>query len=326
MAPTRENANSTQRLRRAEKKLRILQYEVIILVVAVVVLAANVLYPTIQTALKGNSQPLGHTTAGIDALLSSAQLAVINNASNNNFEIAGERLLNRTINNQVVVGNTPQAKALLFNGKPSVVYIGAISCIFCGENRWAMALALSRFGNFSRLYIGYSSLGDGDVPTLYWNYNNYTGDAVTYGNYYNSKYINFISAEYDSNISQGFQIQPISYFISKAPNQTYVTALKFMNSTNDFQGTPFTFWGTSIVGGADAVVFGNTTPSSSSLPLTNMTHQQVLDQLQNFNDQFAWSEYAAADVYIAQTCPSIKNSAPICQLPAIQKLELIMGL
>jgi hypothetical protein len=55
-----------------------------------------------------------------------------------------------------------------YNGKPSVIYIGAISCVWCGENRWAMAMALSRFGSFNSLYIGYSSIHDGDVPTLYW--------------------------------------------------------------------------------------------------------------------------------------------------------------
>ncbi|MFI5412423.1 MAG: hypothetical protein ACHQX1_00865, partial [Candidatus Micrarchaeales archaeon] len=192
----------------------------------------------------------------------------------------------------------------------------------------AMALALARFGNFTQLFNGYSALGDGDLPTVYWTANNYTtSSGVGYGNYYNSKYINFISAEYQSPITAGFQIKPLSYFLQLSPNATYTTALGFMNSTNKFQGTPFTFWGTSIVAGADALVFGNTTPSSASnLPLAHMTHAQVLSQFQSFNDQFAWSEYAAADVYIAQVCPSINNSAPVCSLPAIKSIGATMGL
>ncbi len=62
-------------------------------------------------------------------------------------------------------------------------------------------------------------------------------------------------------------------------------------------------------------------PTSDSFPLTNMTHEQVLAQLANPNDQFAWTEYAAADLYVAMVCSSINNTAPVCSLPAIQQLE-----
>jgi len=57
-----------------------------------------------------------------------------------------------------------------------------------------------------------------------------------------------------------------------------------------------------------------------------MSHTRVLEQLQQFNDGFAWAEYAAADVYVAYVCPSINNSAPICSLPAIQTLEARLGI
>jgi hypothetical protein len=56
------------------------------------------------------------------------------------------------------------------------------------------------------------------------------------------------------------------------------------------------------------------------VPLTYETHGQVLGQLKNFSDQFSWAEYAAADVYIAYTCPAINDTAPICQLPAIKQM------
>jgi hypothetical protein len=264
--------------------------------------------------------------------LNSSELAVINSAPLSYYEYAGERLLNGTLTNQVQLSNTPTSpyNAIIINGKPSVIYIGAISCIFCGENRWAMALALAKFGNFTTLYNGYSSLGDGDVPTLYWNDDNTTtSSGMTYGNFYNSNYINFISAEYDSPIVQGFELPTtgLNYYVQNAPNSTYEGALSFMNSTGKFAGTPFTFWGTSLVQGADAVVFGNTTPSSASdLPIAHMTHAQILQQFSNFNSQFAWSEYAGADVYIAQVCPSINNTAPVCALPAIKAIGSVMGL
>jgi len=322
----------------------------IILLAVVVVLAVSVLLLSLeylslnarlQTLSLSSSHPSNSTTSnstanfgsrlnGIDTPLNSTALSIINNAPDSYFEIAGEKLLNQTLTDQVVLSKVPNSSklnAFYVNGKPSVIYIGSISCIFCGENRWSMALALSRFGSFSALYKGYSSFGDGDVPTLYWTKDNYTTpEGVGYGNDYSSSYINFISADYESPIKAGFELQPLTYFINNSPNSTYRAAMSFMNGTNMFQGTPFTFWGNIIVDGADAVVFGNTTPSSATLPLTYMTHGQVLSQLKNFNDQFAWGEYAGADVYISYLCPTINNSAPICSLPAIRKIESIEGL
>ncbi len=268
----------------------------------------------------------GNTLAGIDTPFSSANLAVINNAPNSYFQSAGEMFLNNTLKDPVILSqaNSSSYSPPEFNGKPSVIYIGAISCVFCGENRWAMALALSRFGKFGSLYVGYSAIHDSDVPTIYWLPVNYTTQAgVSYGNTYNSTYISFLSADYESPITQGFTVQPISYFIQNAPNSTYREALNFMNSTNKFGGTPFTIWGNTLVPGADAIVFGNTTPTTSVFPITNMTHAEVLSQLKNFNDQFAWAEYAAADVYVSYICAAINNSAPVCALPAIRSMEAI---
>ena len=56
-----------------------------------------------------------------------------------------------------------------------------------------------------------------------------------------------------------------------------------------------------------------------------MTHQQVLDQFSKSNDQFAWADYAAADIYISYVCPTINNAAPVCSLPAIKQLEQLKG-
>ncbi len=306
------------------KKLTYLMFAIIIILVFLY------FQPFLSSYVSHYGKPnFGSTLSNIDMPLSSANLAIINNASNNNFEIAAQMLINKSLKDPVLpfpANKTNQYPQFIVNGKPSVIYVGAITCVFCGENRWAMALALSRFGSFSKLFYGYSALGDHDVPTLYWNQDNYTTTGIGYSNYYSSNYINFISADSEANISQGFTVQPLSVFVADAPNLTYKQAYAFMNSTNKFQGTPFTFWGTTLLPGADAIVFGNSTPSSSTLPLTYMTHQQVLNQLKNFNDQFAYGEYAAADVYIAYTCPSINNVAQVCSLPAIKELELLMNL
>lgn len=278
--------------------------------------------------------PFGHRLTNISKQINSTQLSIMNNAPNSYFEKAGEMLLNSKLNNQIFmqpVTNSSTFPAFLYNGKPSVIYIGAISCIFCGEGRWSMALALSRFGKFSNLYTGYSSIGDKDVPSLYWINDNYTiPSGIGYGNSYNSQYINFISADYESPIIQGFQIRPLNFFVQEAPNSTYKKAMSFMNSTNQFQGTPFTFWGNTLLKGVDGVIFGNSTPSGIKLPLTYETHSEVFTQIKTFNDQFAWSEYAAADIYGAYVCSTLtslnKTKPAFCSLPAVKKIGARMNL
>ncbi len=290
------------------------------------------------TSVASSSGSFGSTTANIDVPLNSTELSVINNASDSYFETAGQMLLNGTLPNQVfdsVVNVTPYVA----NGKPSVLYLGSITCIYCGENRWAMALALGRFGGFSSLYKGYSSFGDYDVPTLYWTQNNYTvpdvsvpdKNGIAIGNSYSSKYINFFSIEGQGTITQGFFLQPLSVMqaeVNATGNQAYINAYDYLmslqnsNSTS-FKGTPYTVWGSNVVLGADGVVFGNSPPTNSTLALTYMTHAEVLSQLGNPSDGFAWSEYAAADIYIAHVCGAINNTAPVCSLSAIQRIEAL---
>ena len=270
----------------------------------------------------------GKRLTNINSQLNATELAIINNASNAYFETAGEMLLNRTIVNTVSASPTI-VPPFVVNGKPSVIYLGSITCIFCGENRWAMALALSRFGSFSRLYKGYSSFGDGDVPTLYWSPAHYNQSTVDLGSFYNSTYINFIPIEDTDPITGGFALQPMQTMqqeVNSSGNVAYQDAMKFIIEINNFQGTPYTIWGGYNVAGADAVDFGNTPPTNAaSLPLANMTHADVLGELSKPSDQFAWTEYAAADLYIAMTCKTLNNTAPICSLPAIKGIESTYG-
>ncbi|MEM3839415.1 MAG: DUF929 family protein, partial [Candidatus Micrarchaeaceae archaeon] len=280
----------------------------------------------------------GSTTAGIDTPLNSTELAVINNASNAYFEKAGLMLLNGSISG--VFSGSYNVTPYMVGGKPSVVYLGSITCIYCGENRWAMALALGRFGSFAALYKGYSSFGDYDVPTLYWTQNNYTTpdtssfnpNGIDIGNSYKSSYINFFSIDGNGQINQGFFIQPLNVIgseVNATENQQYISVYKYLmtlqsSNATAFQGTPYTIWGSSMFRGADGVDFGNAYPPvNSTLPLTYMTHSQVLSQLANPNDTFAWREYAAADVYVARICAAIKNAAPVCSLSSIKAIEAL---
>ena len=335
--PSKYDARSGTAAARYESalhKLRIISTAALVLGIIAIFVSMSVLVlgQQAQPVVNQTKTSFGSTLAGIDQPLNASSLSVINDAQNSYFETAGEMYLNHSLANPVYPSIAQNVNTFVVGGKPSVIYLGSITCIWCGENRWAMALALSRFGNFSNLYAGYSSLGDGDVPTLYWTPDqlNVSSDAI--GNYYSSRYLNFISIEDLNPIRGGFLINSGSAILSnleRLGNQTYIRAfglivnLSANNQSTAFKGTPYTIWGGYQFGGADAEAFGNTTPSGSTIPLTYMTHGQVLAQLSNPNDQFAWTEYAGADVYIAAMCKTLNNTPNVsaCQLPAIRGIE-----
>ncbi|MDE1768907.1 MAG: DUF929 family protein, partial [Candidatus Micrarchaeota archaeon] len=155
----------------------------------------------------------GSNLAGINQPLNATQLSNINNASSAYFEQAALMLLNGSIKNQISDSAPYVIKPVTpfkYGNKTTVVYLGSITCIFCGENRWAMALALSRFGNFTSLYTGYSSLGDGDVPTIYWLPDTVNSSNDVLGNHYASNQVDFVAIEDTNPISGGFQLNSLS--------------------------------------------------------------------------------------------------------------------
>lgn len=83
-----------------------------------------------------------------------------------------------------------EAPALTTAGKPEILYVGAEYCPFCAGERWAMAVALSKFGTLTDLSTTQSSATDqpASVPTISF-----------HGATYTSKYINFVGRETETN-------------------------------------------------------------------------------------------------------------------------------
>lgn len=75
-------------------------------------------------------------------------------------------------------------------GKPDVLYMGGLFCPYCAGERWALAVALSKFGTFSDLDIVHSA--ESDVPTL-----SFTGST------FQSDYVTFTPKEIRGNEKQG---------------------------------------------------------------------------------------------------------------------------
>jgi hypothetical protein len=86
-----------------------------------------------------------------------------------------------------------QDKALTDFGKPELLFVGAEFCPICAAERWAMYVALSKFGTFSpepgRIH---SAVRDGDIPTL-----------TFYKTTYTSPYFAFVPEEIFTNVPDG---------------------------------------------------------------------------------------------------------------------------
>jgi hypothetical protein len=79
-----------------------------------------------------------------------------------------------------------KGSSLTSGGKPEMLYIGAEYCPFCAAERWAMIVALSRFGTFSGLTYMESSSTDSFANTPTFSFRDAT---------YASSYISFVSVE-----------------------------------------------------------------------------------------------------------------------------------
>lgn len=82
------------------------------------------------------------------------------------------------------------------NGKPEVLYMGALYCPYCAAERWAMIVALSRFGTFKGLQAMESSSTDVYANTPTWSFL----DAK-----YTSSYIAFTSVEMETRTEKTLQ-------------------------------------------------------------------------------------------------------------------------
>lgn len=76
--------------------------------------------------------------------------------------------------------------AIDVHGKPAVVFVGAAYCPFCALERWALVVALSKFGNFSHLGQAVSSASSDIYPGLKsWSFR---------GSTYSSPYLSFVAS------------------------------------------------------------------------------------------------------------------------------------
>ena len=191
--------------------------------------------------------------------------------------------------------------ALTDSGKPLVVYLGAEYCPFCAAERWAVVVALSRFGTFSNLGQTHSSSSD-VYPS--------TATLSFHGATYTSQYVTFQGVETETNQPNGSggyttldtptaQQQQLMTKYNAAP---YVSA--------DSAGSiPFIdFANQAVVSGA----------SYSPQLLAGKTADQIAAALSNPSDPIAQAINGTANAFTALICKLTNNQpASVCTSAAV---------
>lgn len=251
------------------------------------------------------------------------------------------------------------------NGKPTIVYFGAQGCPFSGQDSWVLAIALSRFGNFSKLLYVRSATDDWNLPGIMFNFSQNSfnkatklppidndqapfGDAnpepLVSGAYYTSKYINFepfneLGGSFLVNTSGIEQINPTIY------SNVYVVGMHgfSLNSNGAVKSADGFGIQNFFIGGVANIVDGvafidinnkfvfnqdiNNIESVLDLKTNSVfsnysTHQDILNSIEKPTaGSFGQTILGAANIITAQICNTINNSAPVCNLTYISKLE-----
>jgi hypothetical protein len=190
--------------------------------------------------------------------------------------------------------------ALTSGGKPEVLYIGAEYCPYCATERWAMVVALSRFGTFSGL-SGIRSAGGAEA------YPN-TATVTFYKSTYTSKYLTFSSVE-ETTVSKATLQKPTSQqqaLITKYDYPPYVAAasegaIPFVDFANKY-----------LVHGAQY----------SPQLLQGQTWAQIAAALNDKSSSIGKGADGAANMITAALCKLTHNQpANVCTSPAITSLE-----
>ena len=203
------------------------------------------------------------------------------------------------------------APALTSGGKPEMVYEGAEYCPYCAAERWAMIVALSRFGTFSGLQTISSATKDGGgsaepypaTPT--WTFAHAT---------YTSKYLTFTPVEAYTNIpdtSTGFYTTLQKPTAAQTALLTKYDAPPYVSSA-DAGSIPFVDFGNK------ALIIG---ASYNPGILSGLSWSQIAADLSNPNSSVAKSIDGVANYMTAAICKMTGNQPASACTPTVQSLE-----
>ena len=188
-------------------------------------------------------------------------------------------------------------------GKPEFFYFGAEYCPYCAAQRWAVVVALSRFGTFSHLNQTTSSSTDvyPDTPTF-----------TFYQSSYSSPYIDFVSVESTDRQQNPLQTPTAEQqqIISTYDAPPYVT-------TQSQGGIPF-------IDIANQYLVSSSGYSPDVLQGRNW--QEIANELSNQNSLVAKGILGTANYLTAAICQATnRQPAQVCSANPIPQIEQSLG-
>ena len=184
------------------------------------------------------------------------------------------------------------APARTVDGKPAILYVGAEYCPYCAAQRWALAVALARFGTWSGLGATHSASADvfPNTPTLSFHGASYTSDFLSFAGY-----------ETTSNERSGN---------GYAPLDTLPADVASLVQTNNPQGSiPFL-----DIGGKYTLTGASFSPDV----LAGLTQEQVAAALSDPTSPVAKAIDGTANVLTASIC-NVTDGKPgsVCSAPGV---------
>ena len=199
-----------------------------------------------------------------------------------------------------ITGGAP----LTSGGKPEVLYMGAEYCPFCAAERWAMVVALSRFGTFSGLSTVHSSSTDEFANTPTWTFANA---------HYTSKYLTFSTVEMQTNVPNGSG----SYTTLQTPTSAQQALL------SKYDAPPYV--SSANAGAIPFIDFGNkymlSGASYSPQVLQGKSWATIAAALKDPNSQIAKAVDGTANYLTATICKLTGNQPASACTPAVKQLE-----
>jgi hypothetical protein len=261
---------------------------VIAVVVAFVLLSGHSTHSAPPTSSGTSAPPTGSELTRVIATTTTVPAATLNQVG------AGQ-----VSSTPTSISGTP----LTSGGKPEMLYMGAEYCPYCAAERWAMVVALSRFGTFSGLAAIRSAAMDG------------AGHAEPYPNtptwtfvnaHFTSTYLTFTSVELNTNIPDPSTGGYTTLQTPTAEQQALLTqydtngSIPFINYGNKYM---------SVGASYDPAV------------LKDLTWNQIATALHNPGSPVARAALGAANYMTAAICVLTGNQPASACTPVVKSLQ-----
>jgi Domain of unknown function (DUF929) len=302
---TRREKIAAQRAaeRRSEQRRRILMASGAVVVVLAIVLVFVVVKLNSKPSASADSSPNGPTGSALTSLV-------------NTVTSVPASTLNTVGNGGGAVTNVPikiNGTSLTANGKPEMLYMGAEYCPYCAAERWAMIVALSRFGTFKGLTTIHSAARNGagsaepypDTPT-------FTFAHATYS----SPYLAFTPVELNTNIPDPSNGGYTTLQTPTAAQQALMTKWDnqpYISSSEPAGSIPFIYFG------GKSMIVG--TSQSQNQALSGLNWNQIAADLHDPNSAVAKAEVGVANYITAAICQMTGNQPASACTSTVQALE-----